>query len=297
MSVNGLAPVTYAYDDASRLTQVAQGSQVVNLGYDAAGRRSSLSYPNGVTTSYSYDVASRLTNIQHQASSLIESLTYTYDAAGNRISFNRTGPQADLPAEIQAAHNAANQLVQFNTDTLTYDANGNLTFDGTTTYTWDARNRLIQMSSGALFATFSYDALGRRVSKTINGVQTEYLYDGTDIVAEIQGGAVAATYLRSLNVDEPFLRTSAVAEYYHADALGSTLALTDDSGVVQTTYAYEPFGNSTVTGTSANPFQYTGRENDGTGLYYYRARYYSPQLQRFVSEDPLKLLGNGTSRL
>jgi len=78
-----------------------------------------------------------------------------------------------------------------------------------------------------------------------------------------------------------------VAEYYHTDALGSTLALTNETGAVQTTYAYEPFGNTTMDGASTNPFQYTGRENDAAGLNYYRARYYSPALQRFISEDPL----------
>ena len=84
------------------------------------------------------------------------------------------------------------------------------------------------------------------------------------------------------------MRTSSTGqEFYHADALGSVLAITDQTGTVQTRYAYDPFGNTTVTGTSTNPFQYTGRENDGTGLYYYRARYYSPTLQRFISEDPL----------
>lgn len=76
------------------------------------------------------------------------------------------------------------------------------------------------------------------------------------------------------------------------DALGSVIALTDDSGVVKTAYTYDPFGNVTVSGeASDNPFQYTGRENDGTGLYYYRARYYSPELQRYISEDPIGLFG------
>jgi RHS repeat-associated protein len=69
------------------------------------------------------------------------------------------------------------------------------------------------------------------------------------------------------------------------------LALTNDTGAVTTRYSYDPFGNTTVTGTSTNVFQYTGRENDGTGLYYYRARYYSPKMQRFVSEDPIGFNG------
>jgi RHS repeat-associated protein len=288
MTANGLAPVNYQYDNASRLTQVAQGSNAVNLGYDGAGRRTSLTYPNGTAANYFYDNASRLTELLHQGpSGVIEDLLYTYDAAGNRISFGRNDSQAELPPAVTAAYNAANQMTHFNTDMLTYDANGNLTFDGTTTYTWDARNRLTQMSNANVSASFVYDALGRRVSKTINGATTQYLYDGNDIMAEIQYGAISAMYLRSLNIDEPFLRSSSIAEYYHTDALGSTLVLTDQSGGVQTTYSYDPFGNTTVAGTSSNPFQYTGRENDGTGAYYYRARYYSPILQRFINEDPI----------
>ena len=69
--------------------------------------------------------------------------------------------------------------------------------------------------------------------------------------------------------------------------LGSTVALADSSGAVDTTYAYDPFGNVTVNGADTNPYQFTGRENDGTGLYYYRARYYSPTLQRFIAQDPI----------
>ncbi len=99
-------------------------------------------------------------------------------------------------------------------------------------------------------------------------------------------------YLRSLNIDEPFIRQSTSTEYYHTDALGSAFVLTDSTGAVQTTYSYEPFGKTYQAGQpSNNPFQYTGRENDGTGLYYYRARYYSPELQRFISEDPIGFAG------
>jgi RHS repeat-associated protein len=155
---------------------------------------------------------------------------------------------------------------------------------------------LIGISGPGVSASFIYDALGRRVSKTINGVRTDYQYDGNDIIAEIGGGAVATTYLRSLNIDEPFMRQSGSGnEYYHADALGSVMALTDQTGVVQTTYRYEPFGKTTIIGASTNPFQYTGRENDGTGLYYYRARYYNSSLQRFISEDPIEFLAGSVN--
>jgi RHS repeat-associated protein len=289
MTANGQQPVIYQYDPASRLTRVEQGALFAALGYDNAGRRTSLGYSNGTTTGYQYDLASRLTNITHNGpSGIIEALTYTYDAAGNRISQLRANGTASLlPAAVQAAYDVANEQTSFAGATLTYDANGSLTNDGVNAYQWDARNRLIGISGGST-ASFSYDALGRRASKTINNVATQFLYDGNDIVAEIGVGAVGANYLSSLNIDEPFIRQSGTGnQHYHTDALGSSLALSTSSGASAAVYTYEPFGKTTITGISSNPFQYTGRENDGAGLYYYRARYYHPILQRFASQDPV----------
>ena len=83
---------------------------------------------------------------------------------------------------------------------------------------------------------------------------------------------------------------------YPADALGSTLALTDSTGAIHAQYGYEPFGNTTIGGTSStNPYQFTGRENDGTGLYFYRNRYYSPGHQTFTSQDPAGTLSSGSN--
>ena len=294
MVANGQQPVTYQYDPASRLTQVAQGNLAVGLGYDNANRRISLTYPNGTSTSYGYDVASRLTGLTHLGSSgIIEALTYQYDSAGNRTSLTRNNGTASLlpSAVTSAAYDGANEQTSFAGVALTYDNNGNLTSDGTNTYVWDARNRLVGISGGTA-ATFAYDPLGRRTSKTINSVNSQFAYDGNDIVAEIGGGAVGANYLRSLNIDEPFIRQNgAVSEFYHTDALGSSLTLSNASGASATTYTYEPFGKTTVSGASSNPVQYTGRESDGTGIYFYRARYYNPTTSRFISEDPIGFVG------
>lgn len=305
MTANGQAPVTYTYDAASRLKQVIQSSLTVGLTYNAAGRRTALTYPNGTNTTYGYDFASRLTSIVHNGSAgLIEALTYTYDAAGNRMSLLRANSTASLlPAAVASAtYNAANEQIQFNSATpnLTYDANGNLQTqtdaNGTTTYQWDARNRLTAITGPGLSASFVYDALGRRISKAVNGVTTRYLHDGNDIVQEIGGGAVGVSYIRSLDIDEPFMRQqSGGNEFYHTEALGSALVLSDVTGTAQTTYTAEPFGKTTRSGTSTNSFQYTGREEDGTGLLYYRARYYHPMMQRFMSQDPLKLAAGETN--
>jgi RHS repeat-associated protein len=130
--------------------------------------------------------------------------------------------------------------------------------------------------------------------------QFQYAYginDGVNPVQETSGATVLANILTGLGIDELFTRTdvpAATTSHLLPDALGSALALADSAGAVQTEYTYEPFGKTTVTGASnTNPFQYTGRENDGTGLYYYRARYYHPGLQRFISEDPIEFVGGG----
>jgi RHS repeat-associated protein len=145
--------------------------------------------------------------------------------------------------------------------------------------------------SGGASASFQYDPFGRRVSKTIGGT-TQYLYDGANPVQEISGSSASANLLAG-GVDEYFQRTdSAGARHFLTDALGSTLALADSTGALQTQYTFEPFGNTTVTGASTtNTFAFTGRELDAAGLYFYRARYYSPGLQRFISEDPVGFRG------
>ena len=145
-----------------------------------------------------------------------------------------------------------------------------------------------------LTAMFEYDALGRRIEKTINGRTIQYLYDGLDIVQEIESGFPSVNYMRTMSIDEPLARieASGTVRYYQADALRSVISLTDQTGALKSQYTYDPFGNVIITGAqSDNPFQYTGRENDNTGLYYYRARYYTPELQRFISEDPIGFHG------
>jgi RHS repeat-associated protein len=91
-----------------------------------------------------------------------------------------------------------------------------------------------------------------------------------------------------LNVDENYQRSDASGSHvFLTDVLDSTLALLDSAGKASVQYSYDPFGNTSATGSSSNSSQYTGRENDGTGMYYYRARYYRPAYGRFISEDPL----------
>ena len=262
--------------------------------YDAASRRSTLTLPNGIVATYSYDTASQVTGISYASGgTTLGNLTYAYDNAGRRTQIGGSLAAMTLPAALTSAtYDVGNRLTNWAGTTLTYDANGNLTADGSLGYGWDSRNRLISLT-GAATASFAYDATGRRTGKTINGTTTNFLYDGANAVQELAGGTPSANLLTGLGIDEVFSRTDSLGtRSFVTDAVGSTVALTDGSGVVKTSYAYEPYGNTTTTGeVNGSGSQYTGRENDGTGLYYYRARYYSPGFGRFVAQDPIGLAG------
>jgi RHS repeat-associated protein len=291
-TVTGQTEIDYTYDNANRVTQIARGSATVSFAYDNGNRRTSLTLPNGIVMSYSYDNGSELSGITYtNGGTTLGTLTYGYDLAGRRASMGGSYAQTGLPLPVSTtSYNANNQLTQWGSASLYYDANGNMTSDGVNSLNWNARNQLSSLDYGLV--SFQYDAYGRRSGKSVAGVTTSYLYDGANVAQEISGGSVTANLL-SGGIDEVFTRTdSAGAANFLTDALGSTVALTNSSGSSLAQYAYEPFGNTTITsGSSANSYEYTGRENDGTGLQFNRARYYNPSLQRFVSEDPMGFRG------
>jgi RHS repeat-associated protein len=263
-----------------------------HAGYDNANRRTSATYPNGVVATYSYDAASELTGIVYtQGATTVGTLTYSYDLAGHRVAQGGTLFQSVLPAAVTSAtYDANNRLTLWTTPSgsvsPTYDNNGNLTNDGSQVYVWDARNRLAGITSVAAFA---YDPVGRRQSITQSGTTTTFLNDGSTPVQESSGGTVTANLLLGTSIDDRITRTAGGATAtYLTNALGSTVALTDSTGAIQTSYGYDPYGNTSITGTATTSnYAYAGRENDGTGLYYNRARYYNPTWGRFISEDPI----------
>jgi RHS repeat-associated protein len=179
------------------------------------------------------------------------------------------------------------------------------------------KSRLTQISQTAatpaksLNASYTYDALGRRIQSSIaqgtNPAQiVQYLYEGAQALGEIRNGQLTHRLLTGLSLDETIARIAinssgqkdaAQSRIYLTDALNSVIAqLSDDAanpGQLQNSYAYSPYGEASTVGPDGtnNPNQYTSRENDGTGLMFYRARYYDPVLKRFISSDPIGLAG------
>ena len=147
--------------------------------------------------------------------------------------------------------------------------------------------------------SYAYDAMGRRISKTVQGgTPTQFLYDGANAIQETQGGTINPI-LVGLGIDERYARNDVTGRtYFLTDALGSTIGLTDTTGAVREQYSYDPYGNVTLSDTTTgftNPYQFMGREADTAGLYYYRARYYSPMMAGFISEDPIGFGGGQLS--
>jgi RHS repeat-associated protein len=302
------------------------------FGYDTLNRRTSLTKPNGVNTSYSYDSLSRLLNILHKTGlTTVDGASYIYDNAGNRTAktnqLNGVTEQYVYDAIYQLKqisqgptttegyaydpvgnrlsslnvpsynYNSSNELTSTPNISYTYDSNGNTlskTVSGTITqYTWDFENRLssvILPGSGGT-ATFKYDPFGRRIQKSSPSGTMNYLYDGVNIVEDLNSiGTLVARYTQNQGVDELLAQVrSGTTSYYEHDGLGSVTSLSASTGTLVNTYIYDSFGNlSNSTGTVANAFQYTGRDYDPeTGLRYYRARYYDSQIGRFLSEDPI----------
>jgi RHS repeat-associated protein len=299
--------VTYTWDDANRLTLITQAAgasnnnvvQTVGFTYDDANQVTRTTYTGGQNINYTYTDAGEVQSITYKKAdgTVIATGSYTYDAAGRRTSVS-----GDLATFVQSSgtdvtaptYNANNQLTKWTgTKTWTYDKNGNLTYDGTNTYTWDARDQLVGVSGGAA-ASFQYDAARRRLAKTIGGATTAFAFDGGNFVQELSAlgssGTVKANLLTG-GVDQTFMRSSGATptlSWFLPEANNHSVILTDTGGTTKQTYAYEPYGTTTPGGSDTNSQQYTGRENDGaTGLYYYRARYYKPGCMRFISEDPI----------
>ncbi|GIH02808.1 hypothetical protein Rhe02_08750 [Rhizocola hellebori] len=295
MQIAGQPVVTYAYNHAGQPTSITKGDQVVGYAYDTAGRPTTLSLPTGVSQAYAYDDAGQLTSITYlRGSSTLGEITYGYDRLGRRTTAGGSYARTAIPDPFTGSlYNAADQLTTLGAASYTYDADGNLTSDGSTTYTWNARGQLTGLNGPSTAASFAYDALGRRIAKTVNGTTVGYLHDGDTPVQELNGTTPTANLLTG-GTDAFYTRTDDTGNTtsYLTDALGSTVGLAGDTGPPATEYTYEPFGATETSGAADdNPFQYTGRENDGTGLSYHRARYYHPGLQRFISQDPLGYAG------
>jgi len=298
------ATVSYTRDAEHRVTQIQyqvndEDVRTFGYSYDALGRPTQATFANGIAAIYAWDAASQLTGITYKRAdgSVLGDLTYGYDLAGRRIKAGGSLAKVSLPQAVgDAQYNAANQLTRWAGKTFSYDLNGNVVSDGTNQYSWNEQGLLSQISGG-MTASFSYDMFGRRKDRTVNGHRMQTTWIGDEMNFMVPDGdwsqrIRAFSPYPTSGVDQLTFRRigddSSQDRYVLRDGNNNVIALTDAQQESRTLYSYEPYGATMQTGLAdPNPQQYTGRENDGTGLYYYRNRYYSPQTGRFISEDPI----------
>jgi RHS repeat-associated protein len=298
----------YSYDGLDRLVGLSEsGHPVAQIGYDAAGRRSSLglgfdAFPS--SAAYGYDAVGRLQSLSHDlaGTSSDQALAFGYNPAGQIVT--RAGTNAAYASNTALAVDrayAVNGLNQYTgttsggtaSATFTYDANGNLISDGSNAYVYDAENRLVSRStSGNVTATLAYDPMGRLWQVTGGSTTTRFLYDGDKLAIEYDGaGNVLRAYDHGAGPDEPLVWYEAIPggvsrRYLHADHQGSIIAVADQNGNPIAINAYDAWGIPNA--ANLGRFGYTGQVwLPELGMWYYKARFYSPTLGRFLQIDPV----------
>jgi RHS repeat-associated protein len=285
------------HDGAGRLKSILENgaTTVADFNYDMLGRRSDATI-GGAVASDDYDDISRLWKLTNNLAGTAadQTLQFTYSPASQIITrddsndaYKSTTP--DGPARDYSV-NGLNQYTSVAGTTHTYDSNGNLTSDGTTSFVYDAENRLVS-ASGGKNATLTYDPMGRLFQISNPTSTTQFLYDGDRLIAEYNGsGTLLRRYVHGAGADEPLLWYEGsgltVRRGLFANHQGSIVAVTDANGALVGINAYDAYGVQ-----NPNPlgrFQYSGQAwLAEVGLYYYKARMYSPGLGRFMQTDPV----------
>ncbi|MDB5481562.1 MAG: hypothetical protein JWO83_2615 [Caulobacteraceae bacterium] len=321
--------ITLTYDTLNRpATKAAPSEATVTYAFDLDGRPAGASDTSAAVTkpaapasyaaTYAYDAINRpITAVWSPAPAqalltpATVSFTHAYDATNRRVGQTASDSgwwsYPTTARNISYTPNSLNQYGAVGAAMATYDGNGNLTFDGTLTYGYDAESRLTSIAQGgSTLATYAYDAQGRRKSKTVGGTTTLYATDADNReVLEYYGtgGALQAWYAFGPGPDAVLNRMNVAASSRQTmipDIQGSIIGTLDSGGTLAKA-GVQPYGeNPTVTTGS---FRYTGRRIDPetagsvsqpSGLYYYRARMYSPAWGRFLQPDPIGY-GGGTN--
>jgi RHS repeat-associated protein len=289
---------TYNYDTGERLYQIKNGATTIaQYGYDPLSRLQSVSLVDTTSIGRSYEADDDLATLTHTYTG--GSLGFSYTSNGvaqlktitTAASAQLVGPPASPPSYTA---NPLNQYSVVNSASLSYDANGNLASDGMWTYRYDEENRLRQATRPGTTVDYAFDPQGRRRSKSVNGVVTYFISDGPNELAELNStGTRQRFYVNALGMDERVALYDDAGgtgwNVYHANHQGSVVltTLVSSGGGPGSSIDYGPYGESTAS-SAGNPIRYTGRYLDAeTGLYYYRARYYSPQLGRFLQTDSI----------
>jgi RHS repeat-associated protein len=298
----------FGYDNLNRMNWVYEvraapgvDDHVVRYWYNATGTLYSAVRGAGVvgfSTTHYYDSLNRLQSMHNTvpAAGASVSFSFAYNPASQMVSRTLTNDAYAFNRALNVSRpyqvNGLNQYTAVSSLHYDYDANGNLKSDGTTSFVYDVENRLVGASNGA---SLVYDPLGRlvQVSGGTPAATTQFLYDGDRIVAEYDGsGTLTRRYVHGPGADQPVAAYQGAAlavanrRYMLPDERGSIAALINADGTPYKVNGYDAWGFPNF--GNEGRFRYTGQAWIGElGMYYYKARFYSPVLGRFMQIDPV----------
>ena len=274
-------------------------------GYDDNGNIASATL-NGKWTGYSYDALGQLIQVNdHSDTRSGENGTtwkYAYDLGGNilkkeRFAYNDTTTPLETVTYTYGDANWRDKLTAVNGNAIAYDTIGNPLSDGTWTYTWQNGRQLQKMQKSGVTAEFVYNADGLRVQKTVNGVVTDYVLHGKNVVHMKRGNDELHFFYDAQN--RPAVVVYNGTAYAYVKSLqGDIVAILDENGNAVVSYGYDAWGAPLwCTGELAEtlgkvqPFRYRGYVFDEeTELYYNQSRFYNPSIARFVAADTTGVL-------
>ncbi|QOX79863.1 RHS repeat protein [Trichlorobacter lovleyi] len=297
----GTKNLDYNYDAVERLATVTNWlNHTTTYSYNKIHQLTQIANANATKATFAYDNANRLISLQNLKSSnaVISSHSNTLDANGNLQQSTVTLPLQPTfnTANTSLAFDVANRIITSGSTSFIHDLAGRIvaetTAGATKNYSYNHRDLITAITGSTDTYSYIYNGDGNRIAMTKNGVQTRYVLDLNqslpDVLAETNSAGTVTAYYTYGNGLISKIDAAGQEQWYHFDPTGNTLALTDSSQNVTDSYAYTPYGEITVQGSSWNPFKYSGKHgvmDDGNGLNYMRARYYKPEIARFMSLD------------
>lgn len=292
--------VDYDYDVTGNVTAIRENGAtsgvgvLATYGYDDLGRRTSVTRGNGTTTSYGYDAVSRLASLTQDLGGATHDMTlgFSYNPAGQIAGNTRSNDtyawNGHYNVDRTYTPNGLNQLTTAGGTALGYDARGNLTSSGGSNYTYGQLNQLVNFPGGTLY----YDPLTRLDLIYATNAHTALDYDRANLSTEYNydTGAMLRRYVHGPGVDEPIVWYEGAGttdrRWLHADERGSVIAVSNSAGTTTTINSYDEYG--IPASSNIGRFGYTGQAwIPELGMWYYKARIYSPTLGRFVQTDPI----------
>ncbi|WP_303804257.1 polymorphic toxin-type HINT domain-containing protein [Ruminococcus flavefaciens] len=284
--------VRYTYLKDGRVNTVKDwDNNITAYEYDSNGRVTKITRPDGSVETRGYDKAGRLVKqVDINGDKVINARDYAYDDAGNITSSSMVyGHDLNGLKSAEMKYDSANRLIEFNGEKVKYDADGNMVYGPVngkmTELVYDCRNRLV--SAGGV--SYEYDAENNRISKTSGNVKTSFVVDTSGelsrvLTAETSGKKTSFVYGIGLISQQ----TDTETLFYHFNNIGNTEAVTNLSGTIVATFAYGPYGELKSPNKYGIMFLFNGEygvSTDENNLCYMRARYYNPEIKRFINQD------------